>query len=102
MEKIRLWTGFEVYYNDEICIAEINYEMLNMGITKNKWCPADPTDTTVPKELRPKVPVTVRNNGTGQIWLQIKPTGFLDVYSTKDWGLDKGIPLRATMIWRKQ
>ena len=30
MEKVRLWTGFEVYYNDEICIAEINYEMLTL------------------------------------------------------------------------
>lgn len=102
MEKTRLWTGFEIYYNDEICIAEINYEMINMGIARKKWSPADPTDTKVPEKLRPKVPVTVRNDGTGPIWLQIKPNGFLEVYSTQDWQYDKGIPLRATMVWRKQ
>ena len=101
MEKITLWNGFDVYYNEDICIAEINFKLFE-GITKNKWCITDVTDTTVPQELRPNVPVTVRNDGTGQIWLKLKTDGFLEVYSPKDWEINKSISLRATMVWRKR
>lgn len=101
MERITLWNGFDVYYNEDICIAEINFKLFE-GITKNHWCITDVTDTTVPQELRPHVPVTVRNDGTGQIWLKLKTDGFLEVYSPKDWEIDKPISLRATMVWRKQ
>ena len=100
MEQIKLWNGFNIYNNDEICIAEIDFKM-SEGITKNQWCNTDPTDTTIPTELRPKVPVVTRNDGTGQIWLKIKPNGFLEVYSTKDWEIGKPISLRGTLTWRK-
>ena len=102
MKKQTIYSGFDIYYNDEICIAEINTSILNLGIQKNIWCPTDATDTTVPPELRPKVPVTVRNNGTGQIWLQLKPNGFLEAYSTRDWDANKDIKIKATLVWRKQ
>lgn len=102
MKKETVYSGFDIYYNDEICIAEINMKMINMGIDKNLWCPADPTDTTVSESLRPKVPITVRNNGTAPIWIQLKPNGFLEVLSTRDWDSSKIIPLKATMTWRRQ
>ena len=101
MKKTTLWLGFDIYYNNEICIAEINFEN-TMGITKGKWCATDPTDTTVPSELRPKVPVVIRNDGTGQIWLKLKTDGFLEAYSPQDWSDSKPIKIRGTMIWRKQ
>ena len=102
MQKITLWNGYDIYYNDDIVIAEINFKMYQLPIIKNKWNITDITDTTIPENLRPKVPVTCRNDGTGQIWLKIKTDGYLDVYSTKDWSDVKEIPLRATMVWRKQ
>lgn len=102
MKKETIWSGFDIYYNEEICIAEINFDMINMSIEKNKWCAADPTDSTVSKALRPKVPVTIRNALAGPIWIQLKPNGFLEVLSTQDWSHDKKIPIRGTMFWRKQ
>lgn len=101
MEKIRLWNGFDIYHNEEIVIAEINFKTYE-GITKGKWCITDITDTTIPEELRPNVPVTTRNDGTGDIFLKVKTDGYLDVYSTKDWGSDKGVSLRGTLVWRKK
>ena len=101
MQKITLWNGFNLYYNEEIVIAEINYNN-TMGITKGKWCATDPTDTTVPESLRPKVPVVIRNDGTGQIWLKLKTDGYLEAYSTSDWSDKKPLMLRGTLVWRKQ
>ena len=101
MEQVNIWNGFSIYFNDEIVIAEMNFKM-HEGITKNKWCITDATDTTIPEELRPTTPVTCRNDGTGEIWLKIKPDGFLECYSTKDWAYGKDIALRGTMTWRKK
>lgn len=102
MKKETVYSGFDIYYNDEICIAEVNIKMINMGIEQNLWCAADPTDTTVPESLRPQVPVTVRNNGTAPIWIQLKPNGFLEVLSTRNWSPNKEIPIKGTLTWRKR